>query len=277
MKIISAIRNRTSASACARRPSRLFWQTPQHFPASWCRGTKRQHRIMGRVETNIRLDIPHSSIPPTKDAFLYYYTMSSPCIIQPNPDISGIGIRVGIYIVSYLNAFIPTGDGHYGFDRLQASLLLGAKLNGFALIITAVVQTGLHSYPIMSVKGLTGVNPMASEKSIGPISCHHDHPSVDLSRVLCGVRAVQDHTTYLLLDGVGCHRSLLCLEFIRVDYSIHIWRKSTHWLQPHSNICVFFRQCQGHSAMAQISTYCRWIQFCFRRTPGTDSTRDIFV
>ena len=73
--------------------------------------------------------------------------MSSSCIIQPNPDVSGIGIRVGVYVVSYLNAFIPSMDDHYGIDRLKASLLQGAKLNGFVLIITAVVQTGPHIHP----------------------------------------------------------------------------------------------------------------------------------
>jgi len=71
--------------------------------------------------------------------------MSSLCVIPPNPDISGIGIRIGIYITSYLIAFVPNLDHpHYGINKLRGALLQGAGLNGFALVITAVVQTGMQ-------------------------------------------------------------------------------------------------------------------------------------
>jgi len=67
------------------------------------------------------------------------------CQIQANPDISGIGIRVGIYITSYLIAGVPRPEyPHYGIDHLRGVLLQAAGLNGFALLITAVVQTGMH-------------------------------------------------------------------------------------------------------------------------------------
>lgn len=71
--------------------------------------------------------------------------MSSSCPIAPNSDISGIGIRIGIYITSYLIAFVPNLEkSHYGINKLRGALLHAAGLNGFALIITAVVQTGMH-------------------------------------------------------------------------------------------------------------------------------------
>jgi hypothetical protein len=73
--------------------------------------------------------------------------MSFPCQIQAKPDISGIGIRIGIYITSYLIAGVPNPDcSHYGIDKLRGVLLQAAGLNGFALLITAVVQTGAHIF-----------------------------------------------------------------------------------------------------------------------------------
>jgi hypothetical protein len=68
--------------------------------------------------------------------------MTSTCVIHPNSDVSGVGTRVGIYITSFLIAAIPHTKGHYGLRKLRKALLQAAGLNGFALVITAVVQTG---------------------------------------------------------------------------------------------------------------------------------------
>lgn len=54
-------------------------------------------------------------------------------------------MRIGIYITSYLIAFVPNFERpHYGINKLRGALLQAAGLNGFALAITAVVQTGIH-------------------------------------------------------------------------------------------------------------------------------------
>ncbi|KAF8319740.1 hypothetical protein DL93DRAFT_2053375 [Clavulina sp. PMI_390] len=69
----------------------------------------------------------------------------SDCAIPSNPDVSGVGIRVGIYITSFLVALVPNLDNpHYGFSKLRTALLQAAGLNGFALLITAVIQTAQH-------------------------------------------------------------------------------------------------------------------------------------
>ena len=55
--------------------------------------------------------------------------MSSLCQIQADPDISGIGIRIEIYITSYLIAGVPNPEcSHYGVDSLRGVLLA----NGWA-------------------------------------------------------------------------------------------------------------------------------------------------
>lgn len=64
------------------------------------------------------------------------------CVIPANSDVSGIGMRIGIYITSFLVAAVPNFDEpHYGISKLRAVLLQAAGLNGFALAITAVIQT----------------------------------------------------------------------------------------------------------------------------------------
>lgn len=68
---------------------------------------------------------------------------SSTCQIPANPDVSGIGIRLGLYITSFLVAAIPEpAKPHYGYGRLRSTLRNAAMLNAFALAVTAVIQTG---------------------------------------------------------------------------------------------------------------------------------------
>lgn len=69
------------------------------------------------------------------------------CQIPANSDVSGIGMRIGIYITSYLIAAIPNlKHPHYGVNKLRGVLLQAAGLNGFALVITAVIQTGKSTF-----------------------------------------------------------------------------------------------------------------------------------
>ncbi|KAF8314259.1 hypothetical protein DL93DRAFT_2097361 [Clavulina sp. PMI_390] len=70
----------------------------------------------------------------------------SDCQIPANPDISGIGIRIGIYILSALLAVIPIpNQPNRRLDALRDTLFFTAGLSGFALLITAVIQTALHT------------------------------------------------------------------------------------------------------------------------------------
>ncbi|KAF8336328.1 uncharacterized protein EI90DRAFT_3152532 [Cantharellus anzutake] len=64
------------------------------------------------------------------------------CSINPNPDVSGIGIRLSVYITSTIIALIPRIPET---EELRKSLTQGAGLNGVALLLTAVVQTGSNS------------------------------------------------------------------------------------------------------------------------------------
>ncbi|KAF8314201.1 hypothetical protein DL93DRAFT_2200881 [Clavulina sp. PMI_390] len=56
----------------------------------------------------------------------------SNCTIPANPDFSGIGIRVGLYISTFLAI------------AFRSKLFWSVGLNGFALLVTAVAQTASH-------------------------------------------------------------------------------------------------------------------------------------
>ncbi|KAF8319742.1 hypothetical protein DL93DRAFT_2074727 [Clavulina sp. PMI_390] len=90
------------------------------------------------------------------------------CQISANPDVSGIGMRVGIYITAFLIAVVPNFKvQHYGFTKLRKALLQAAGLNGLALLVTAVIQTILqqldfyHSLIIMHQLTLLGMSARA--------------------------------------------------------------------------------------------------------------------
>ncbi|KAF8294153.1 hypothetical protein DL93DRAFT_2034714, partial [Clavulina sp. PMI_390] len=66
--------------------------------------------------------------------------------IPPNPDVSGIGIRIGIYISTGLIALLANPDtSNARLNELWEGLIISAGINGFALLITAVIQTALHN------------------------------------------------------------------------------------------------------------------------------------
>jgi len=73
--------------------------------------------------------------------------MSTCTAIAANSDVSGIGIRVNLYITALIIAFIPTNptDAEAARKSSGAELLeivsTGAAISGVSLLITAVVQT----------------------------------------------------------------------------------------------------------------------------------------
>ncbi|KAI0319109.1 hypothetical protein OF83DRAFT_1055552 [Amylostereum chailletii] len=58
--------------------------------------------------------------------------------IQPNPDISGIGIRVNFYATTLLIAMIPKTAAT---EPLLETLFTNAGLSGLALLISTIIQT----------------------------------------------------------------------------------------------------------------------------------------
>lgn len=67
----------------------------------------------------------------------------SDCQIPANSDISGIGIRVAIYITSFSVSLLPPRKrDRDALDKLRNTLLQASVLNGLALLIAGVVQTG---------------------------------------------------------------------------------------------------------------------------------------
>ncbi|KAF8314203.1 hypothetical protein DL93DRAFT_2149123 [Clavulina sp. PMI_390] len=76
------------------------------------------------------------------------------CQIPSNPDVSGIGIRVGIYVTTCLTAFLPRNPAKAGLEKLHKDLTQGAGINGLALLLTAVIQTGQHLPKSRCIPGL---------------------------------------------------------------------------------------------------------------------------
>ncbi|KAF8294147.1 hypothetical protein DL93DRAFT_2068621 [Clavulina sp. PMI_390] len=80
----------------------------------------------------------------------------SNCTIPANPDVSGIGIRVGMCITTYLMVIDPS------------KIYLSAGLNGFALLVTAVAQTATHNLDlyhaiiVMHQLGFLGISTLSS-------------------------------------------------------------------------------------------------------------------
>ncbi|KAF9507451.1 hypothetical protein BS47DRAFT_311284 [Hydnum rufescens UP504] len=62
--------------------------------------------------------------------------------IPANPDVAGIGIRVSIYITTLIISLIPDSDKT---RRLRGDLLTAAGLNGFSLLVTALIGTANRS------------------------------------------------------------------------------------------------------------------------------------
>ncbi|TDL14670.1 hypothetical protein BD410DRAFT_797025, partial [Rickenella mellea] len=59
--------------------------------------------------------------------------------ITPNPDVSGLGIRLGLYITCFLLAVIPREPRT---QDLISSLLSNTRVFTFSLLLTAIIQTG---------------------------------------------------------------------------------------------------------------------------------------
>lgn len=58
--------------------------------------------------------------------------------LAPNPDVSGVGIRIAFYINTLLIAAVPRTDA---FSKLLEPLQTNNGLNGLALLVTAVAQS----------------------------------------------------------------------------------------------------------------------------------------
>ncbi|KAJ3513140.1 hypothetical protein NMY22_g15129 [Coprinellus aureogranulatus] len=104
-----------------------------------------------------------SSPPPSLGGIL---EMSAPCVISSNPDISGIGVRVAIYIQNLL-CFIPAiwaiWDGHVSDYELESAETQSTTnlVLAFAILISCIVQAltlGLTNYHAAIVLSLSWMN-----------------------------------------------------------------------------------------------------------------------
>ncbi|PVF94082.1 hypothetical protein CPB86DRAFT_741167 [Serendipita vermifera] len=71
-----------------------------------------------------------------------------PECLAPNPDVSGIGIRIAFYINTILIASVPR---HPPFTKLLEPLQTNNGLNGLALLVTAVAQSASSSSRSLSL------------------------------------------------------------------------------------------------------------------------------
>jgi len=92
--------------------------------------------------------------------------MSSNCTIEPNPDISGIGVRTAIYaqaVLTLVQPLLASLDGRISESELVGlhQLYLGILLPGCALLFSAIIQArtfGLSVYHGMIVLNLSWIN-----------------------------------------------------------------------------------------------------------------------
>ncbi|TFK18716.1 hypothetical protein FA15DRAFT_602807, partial [Coprinopsis marcescibilis] len=86
--------------------------------------------------------------------------------IDPNPDISGVGVRTAIYAQAFLTLIQPiiaSLDGHISEEELSDLHLLyiGILLPGCALLLSAVIQAaqyGFTAYHAIIVLYLSWIN-----------------------------------------------------------------------------------------------------------------------
>ncbi|KAF8321468.1 uncharacterized protein EI90DRAFT_2502385 [Cantharellus anzutake] len=82
------------------------------------------------------------------------------CSIEPNPNVSGIGIRVSFYVTSTIISLLRFGRG---YTELCDALAQGAGVNALALLIVAIVQTVskkldlFHALIISHINGYFGI------------------------------------------------------------------------------------------------------------------------
>ncbi|KAH8693681.1 hypothetical protein BGW36DRAFT_429720 [Talaromyces proteolyticus] len=74
--------------------------------------------------------------------------MSTICIIQPNPDVTGTGIRISIYVLALggrIAEFIASQIGdHEDAKELKVAVDSTLSVQGLAVLFTAVIQTFLN-------------------------------------------------------------------------------------------------------------------------------------
>ncbi|KAJ3503324.1 hypothetical protein NMY22_g18286 [Coprinellus aureogranulatus] len=126
---------------------------------SWSEdGIRRFSRFSASLHT-----ILISPPPPSLGGIL---EMSAPCFISSNPDISGIGVRVAIYIQNLL-CFIPAiwaiWDGHVSDYELESAETQSTTnlVLAFAILISCIVQAltlGLTNYHAAIVLSLSWMN-----------------------------------------------------------------------------------------------------------------------
>ncbi|KAF8333511.1 uncharacterized protein EI90DRAFT_3052239 [Cantharellus anzutake] len=63
------------------------------------------------------------------------------CIIAPDPEVSGIGIRISLHITILLVSFIPNSFGWIPSFELRSALLASATLNAFSLLLIGIIKT----------------------------------------------------------------------------------------------------------------------------------------
>ncbi|KAJ5589000.1 hypothetical protein N7537_011678 [Penicillium hordei] len=93
---------------------------------------------------------------------------STACVIEANPDVSGVGIRISIYtlclggsIISYLLGVFAPGEDQEEFSRGVSSAL---GLQGLALLCTAIYQTVrgdltlFHAICVVHLLAILGMN-----------------------------------------------------------------------------------------------------------------------
>jgi len=137
--------------------------------------------------------------------------MSDCTTIPSNPDVSGIGIRVNLYITMLLVAIIPETKST---SPLLHGLITNAGISGVALLITALIQTSknslslYHAVFIIHILYFTGILVAPSGNYKGSVHSH-------LRRAIMAV--VMTYGSVLLFTG----------------YAFYVWARAPTFGQNH--------------------------------------------
>jgi hypothetical protein len=170
--------------------------------------------------------------------------MSTCTAIAANSDVSGIGIRVNLYITALIIAFIPTNPTNAEAARKSGGAELleivssGAAISGVSLLITAVTQTAqgqlslFHAIFVIHMLYFTGI-------VIVPAG-HYRSESVTARLIRVGLAIVLVYGSIMLFIGYALYVWVKaptfgsfpeCNDQIKYIFFFHSVSATTGWLR----------------------------------------------
>ncbi|KAF8330677.1 hypothetical protein F5887DRAFT_1178591 [Amanita rubescens] len=161
--------------------------------------------------------------------------MSSCTTIAANPDVSGIGIRVNLYMTMLLMALIPEIPGVT--TPLLDVIASGAGISGVALLITAIVETVkgqlslYHAIFIIHMLYFTGVMVAPSGGYKGTMSTLTIRAVVTIGLTYGCIMLFTGYAFYIWAKAPTFGRFSECNDEIKYIFFFHPVRATAIWLR----------------------------------------------